>query len=70
MGMQFEMGLSRIDVNKSMSVCQEMVNDLHEIESWTRDAGLIPIGKHSVCHGTGAVIPVPNSGPTILTRKF
>jgi hypothetical protein len=62
--------LSQIDVNKSIRLHQEMVSDLHEIEGWTRDAWLIPIGIYSVCHGTGAVIPVRNSGPKILARKF
>jgi hypothetical protein len=53
-----------------MRVYQEMVSDLHEIEGWTRDAGLFLIGRYSVCHGTGAVIPVRNSGSKILVRKF
>jgi hypothetical protein len=57
-------------VNKSMRVYQEMVSNLREIEGWIRDAGLIPIGRYSVCHGTGAAIPVRNSGPKILTWKF
>jgi hypothetical protein len=36
----------------------------------TRDGGLVHFGRYSVCHGTGAVILVPNSGPTILVQKF
>jgi hypothetical protein len=57
-------------VNKSVRVYQRMVSDLHEIEGGTRDAGLILIGRYSVCHGTGAVLPVRNSGLKILARKF
>jgi hypothetical protein len=62
--------MSRIDVNKSMPVYQEIMSDLHETENWTRDAGLTPSGRYSVCHETGAVIPVRNSGPKILAWKF
>jgi RNA polymerase-binding transcription factor DksA len=49
---------------------QETVSDLHEIEDWTQNVRLIPIGRYSVCHGTGAEIPVRNSGPKILAQKF
>jgi hypothetical protein len=49
-----------------MLVYQAMVSGLHEIESWTQDARVIPIGNYYVCHGTWAVIPVRNSGPKIL----
>jgi hypothetical protein len=62
--------LSLIDVNKLIRVYQEMVSDLREIEGQTRDAGLIPIGRYSVCHGTGLVILVRNSGPKRVARKF
>jgi hypothetical protein len=53
-----------------MRLYQEMVSDLHQIEGWTQDAGLIAIEKYSVCYGTGAVIPVHTSGPKTLVRKF
>jgi hypothetical protein len=55
-------------VNKSVRVYQEMRNNLHEIEGWARDAGLIPIGWYFVCHGTWAAIPVRNSGEDIGTE--
>jgi hypothetical protein len=53
-----------------MRVYQEILSDLHEIEDWTRDAGLILIGRYSVCRGIGAVIPVRNSGPKVLAQKL
>jgi hypothetical protein len=62
--------MSQTDVNKPMHVYHEMVSEMHQIEGWTRSAGLIPIGRYSLCRGTGAVIPVRNSGPKILAQKF